>query len=217
MSFLTLGGFPVLAIGGLVLPRQGAWRANDVEVATEDALSGAVSLVDGTIGYRGTVVSGTVDHTRWKGDLVGGANGLEKTATPRPYRDVTAGLVLADLLTEVGERLSTDTQPQVLAYLLAQWLRFGRAEDALDDLVRDELGATWRVLRDGSLWAGVDLYPSQEVEHVIIEESGALRKITIAPSRTDLSPGRMFLGRQVEQVTYTLSEEGLRAEVSFGG
>lgn len=216
MSFVTLNGFPVLGIGGLVLPRQGAWRANDVEVATEQDLTGAVSLVDGTIGYRGTVVSGTVDHTRWKGDLVGGGNGLEKLLTPRPYRNVTAGLVLADLLTEAGEQLSTETQPQVIAYSLAQWLRFGRAEDALDDLVRDELGATWRVQRDGTIWAGTDLYPSQDVEHVVIEEMGALRRLVIAPVQTDLSPGRTFLGRQVEQITYRLDEAGLRAEISFG-
>lgn len=216
MALLTLNGHGVLE-ATIVLPLRGNWRADVVAATDGEDLTGSVIIDDSGITYDGTVVRGGVEHTRWTGRIIGGAGKLTPVALPRPYRNVPASVVLADIMTELGERLSSESDPVVLAYMLAQWFRFGTGEDAIEELVVEEIGANWRVLRDGSIWVGFDTFPELEVVNVIETRSTERKLWTVATERTDLIPGVTFGGEQITQVTHRITEgEGLRSEVSIG-
>lgn len=215
MGVLTIAGHEVLE-ATIVLRLRGNWRV-DLTVATDgENLTGEQIIDDDGLGYQGTIQSGGLDHTRWIGRMVGGANKLGSPALPRPYRETTAGIVMKDLATELGERLSLESDPLVLAYLLAQWMRFGNGEDAIEELIVEKIGANWRVLRDGSIWVGIDTFPEVKVEHVVVDKDDDRKVWTVATERSDLEPGVTFEGRQVVQVVHRIGEDGLRSEVSFG-
>jgi hypothetical protein len=216
MSLVTLAGRPVLE-ATITLPLRGAWRADLVVASDGEDITGQVALEDNGLIYSGTVVRGGLDHTRWLGRLVGGAGGLTRPTIPRPYRDVVAAVVLADLLLDAGERLSPDSDPDVLTYALPQWLRFGQVEDALEALVVDKIGVNWRTERGGEIWVGTDTFPEVTLDHVIESRSDERRLWTIATERTDLAPGFSFEGQRIVQVSHRLSADSLRSEVSFGG
>jgi hypothetical protein len=214
MAVITVNGFPLLG-GTIVQALKGNWRA-DLNVGSDGAdITGDVVIDDNGIFYQGTVERGGVDHTRWNGRVVGGKGKLPKPILPRAYQNSTAGVVLADLMTETGERLAIDSNPLVTNFALAQWFRFGNLEDALEQLVVDLIHGNWRVRRDGSIWVGFDVFPPLSVEVVIEERSDERRIWTVATERTELEPGVTFEGRKVLQVTHRV-EEGLRSEVSLG-
>ena len=67
------------------------------------SLEGLLGLSKGAI-VRGRVVQGIGD---WL--LVGGTGGLRTPLDAKPYRSATLDDVLADVLAEVGERLSSES------------------------------------------------------------------------------------------------------------
>lgn len=215
MALIELNGYGVLE-ATIVLSLRGNWRAELVASTDEADVTGTAELVDDDLLYVGTVTRGGLDHERWRGTIVGGAGKLDGPCLPRAYRETTAGIVLADLLAEVGERLSPTSDPTVLAYVLPQWFRFGNVEDAIEELVVDKIGANWRVQRDGAIWFGVDTFENVEPDVVIEDQDDQRKKWVVAADTTFFSPGVVFQGRQVVEVTHRITEAGLRSELSLG-
>jgi len=107
MTLATLNGGVAVTSCRLQIPAYGCWWA-DVECASQDELSGAVTLALDDLQLRGTIVSGGAYQVRTRYRIVGGAGGWGRRVAARSYANdagVKASLVLADVAREVGETL----------------------------------------------------------------------------------------------------------------
>lgn len=212
MSFLTANGKDVLA-GKITMPRTGAWTA-DLEVASTRALEGKMALLCETLEWSGTIIGGGVYTDKTLLRVVGGAGGLGKRLSSKAYRNTAASVIIGDILREIGEKLS----PTITATLAKnmQWWHRG-AETAGEELssVFAELGLNWRILRDGTIWAGVDAYPIQSFDHTLLENYPDEGRILISSDLPILVPAVTFDNARVARVTHEFATVKVRTEVIF--
>lgn len=224
MAFVTLNGTPVYD-GVICIPRMGAWTA-DLAIDQDVAVTGPCTLaIDG-----GLTLVGTAERTGvWLGtarlQVVAGANGLRKMATPRHYRQTTLRMVLQDLLAAAGERLSGTADATTLALTFPGWatiaLPVGIMVAALLDDSRIQAAASWRMLPDGTLWVGRETWPDSGLVNLtdyqdLAEqpEDGTLELGVEAPR---LLPGTTLGGRRVSYVEHRLNGDGARTCVWLEG
>ena len=151
----TLANHPLLALS-LVIPRVGAWTA-DVEVDTDEALTGVVALDLAGRVWQATVVRGGVDlDRRWKGRLVG-AGSLLAERPALALQDTTLRGVLDELARAAGVTVASSTGD--LSAAVARWHRATAtgAQEVAEVALR--AGMTWRVLADGTVWVGAETWP----------------------------------------------------------
>ena len=224
MAFASLNGAPVLT-GVICIPRVGAWTA-DLSVDRDQAVTGACTLaIDGGLTLIGTVAQGGV----WLGtahlQVVGGANGLGKTARPQHYRQTTLGAVLRDLMATAGERLTASADATTLALSLPMWATIaqpvGRMVAALLEDIRLPAATSWRVLADGTVWVGQETWPDSKLVNLTdyqdlaeAPEEGTLELGVEAPR---LLPGTTLGGRRVSYVEHRLTGDGARTRVLLEG
>ncbi len=202
------------------MPRAGAWHA---EIESSDdvgppATAKGATITDDGVSFVGTVIPGRggVIGGRWKGKIVGGAGGLTLTLDAKNYSSsvgVKVSQVVADILREAGETLSTTADQGTLGTGLGQhWERVsGPASRALV-AVLDAIGAGFRVLADGSVWVGPETYPTATIDHVLLDEDWIAGVTDIAPTRPDLTPGVTFLGHRISYVVHKIEPDALRTE-----
>lgn len=150
----TLAGYPVSSLT-LTVPRVGAWVA-DVALVDAPALSGVVALVVDGRTWRGAIHRGGVEAGRWCGRIVGGAGGLHAILGPMAYADTTLAVVLGETLRDAGEALASTAGD--LTATVTRWARVaGPAHHTVADVAR-AAGYAWRVLDDGTVWAGPEAW-----------------------------------------------------------
>lgn len=198
----------------------GAWTAM-VEVDTEEELSGpALIEVDGEQ-WIGTFRRGEVESGRFIGEVIGGFGGLSTELEARFYSKVALGLVLADLLIEIGEVASPLTLSNVvlLTARVEAWSRSrGTAGGAIRQFVDETPATVWRILRDGTLFIGDDLFApvSPDFEFIEIDRQPDQGKVIIAPEEgPTVKPGDGFEGQNVSAVVTHVEPEGTRQEIFF--
>lgn len=217
MAFATLKGTPVFQ-GVICIPRVGAWTA-DVSVDRDTAVTGACTLaIDGGLNLQGTVAMGGV----WLGtahlQVVGGANGLGRTARPQHYRQTTLRAVLGDLLATAGERLAASADPGTLALSLPMWATIaqpiGRMVAALLEDTRLPAATAWRVLPDGTVWVGQETWPDSGLVNLTdyqdLAEAPEEGTVELGVEAPRLLPGTTLGGRRVSYVEHRLTGEGAR-------
>ncbi len=211
--YATANGIPVVS-ANLTFPRIGTWVA-DVLVDTDQGLAGAVELDIGGLVLKGSVWRSGVTITRTQARVVGGARGLGVQLKSRFYRQVPARIVLNDLLSEAGERLSSTSDPTLLSRNLSAWARFELpASDCLRALVDDELAACWRVLPDGSVWVGTEQWPETSAPYTVLGERRELGQVDVGCSGALVLPGTTIGGRRVSHAFYTVDASSLRGTLS---
>lgn len=218
MSTATINGLAILS-GTVTLRLVGAWDAELVVSGTDTAtLQGPVELSIGGVVFVGYAQRAGADSgNRVTVRVVGGAGGLDAVVEPQGYVQATRGEVLSGLLLAGRERLSPLSDAAVTGAFLASWSRrAGTVKEALRAVV-DHAGVHWRILPDGSVWVGSEVWAPLEVDHTLTSEAPSNDRLTVAVESAALQPGVTFLGHQVAGVTYKLSGRGLRAEVSFAG
>jgi hypothetical protein len=217
VAFATLNGVPVFH-GVICIPRVGAWTA-DLSVDRDQAVTGACTLaIDG-----GLTLVGQADRSGvWLGtarlQVVGGANGLRKTARPQHYRQTTLRAVLADLLATAGERLAASSVAATLALSLPHWTTIGqpvgRMVAALLEDARLPAATAWRVLPDGTLWVGQETWPDSGLVNLTdyqdLAEAPEEGTVELGVEAPRLLPGTTLGGRRVSYVEHRLSGEGAR-------
>jgi hypothetical protein len=197
------------------LPRIGAWHA-DIDTDGEDVLTSPVRIEIDGVEFVGAVVRTGNNGSRVRTRVVGGAGGLSTELPAKSYSSATGVEVrtlVGDLLREAGETLSATSDQALLSRRLPRWHREHAV--ASHSLVRilDAVQASWRVLRDGTVWVGPATYPEATVAHVLIDEDWASGHSTIAPERPELEPGVTFRGQKIELVVHRVDREGaLRTE-----
>lgn len=216
MGLVNANGKPVIATE-LSVPRVGAWHAR-LTVDDQTTLAGAVTLaVAGGPTFRGTVVRGRTYIDRARVRVVAGAGGLGRPATPRHYTDTKARVVLADLLRDAGETLSGTAAASALDVPLAAWTTARLTVGALIQRLATTIGATWRMLPEGTLWIGSEAWPDSgleatdyQVENEIPEDDFAL----VSMDAPRILPGTLLGGRRVSYVTYDIGS-AIRLPVWF--
>lgn len=217
-------GFPhaagTLVLGSEVtMPLVGAWQATVEADTGEDEAPPTGPYwfeVDG-VEFRGTVLPARAGAFggRVKIKVVGGAGGLSAELKPRNYAaGVTrVSTVVGDIVRDTGETLSGESDQAILDKQIPAWQRAaGAGKDALTKVL-EKVGATWRVLRDGTIWIGVDTWPEVEPDGHAIEEDWGDGLVTWAPDHPTMVPGVVVRGQRVEQVVHRLERAGLRTEL----
>jgi hypothetical protein len=219
MAELLLGTEPVLT-ARVSVPRVGVWRA-ELLLDTDTALVGLQTLrtAEDTLALTGTVRtarSGTFEgYTEVL--LIGGADGLSRALPPRYYKNATLRTVLADLCRETGETLSSTVLGSLLDSVLPYWVRSaGTAGDELARLLAP-LGATWRVLSDGTLWVGNETWPESDApgELVSSSPSDACDELSAETLSGAITPGTLFDGRRVSYVEHLADGAEMRTRVWY--
>lgn len=195
-------------------PRVGAWTAV-VEVDSEENISGQVTLTVDGVSWVGSIVSGNTYAGRFHAQLVGGAGKLATVLAPQHYRGIPLSVVLDDIMRGTGETLSSTTHPAIRSHTVARWSRLKDKASVALNMCADEMGLTWRVLRDGTVWLGVEEWPEVDPEADEISRVPGRDSVTIAPESPTVMPGTMYLERGVSRVTTTVDNGVLRQEILF--
>jgi hypothetical protein len=194
----------------------GAWHATlSLDMATAPP-EGPFMFTIGLVEFRGTILPGDTGQYggRARVSVVGGAGGLSKQLKARNYSGGVTRVrdVVADILRESGESLSSQSDADILGKQLASWQRTeDTAENCLQRLL-DNVGANWRILRDGTLWVGVDTWPEVTPDGEVLDEDWGDGVVTVAPNDPTGVPGITLLGQRVSTVTHRVADRKLRTE-----
>ncbi len=215
MATPTAGGLPLLS-ALINEPRVGVWHA-DIAIDSGEALTGSTTLDIEGVEFVGTVVRSGVEAGRSLARVVGGAAGLGTQLAAKSYRGIGFSSVLADIVSQTGETLDGSSGDSVVNHAVQLWqITQAPAAHAIESIV-DEVGASWRVFRSGTLWLGEESFPAVSDPDAVELESMPEHGITIyAPSEGPvIRPGVTFRDRRVSYVSTRLEPNELRQSVTF--
>ena len=217
MSIATANG--VAIIGGVItLPRVGAWSAElDLSGEEESKVSDDVAIDVNGLAFNGTALDAGAFSGRTKVRMVGGKGGLGNAIAPGFYHAIPARMPIVDVLAAGGETLSSTSSSAKTDTILPFWTRLeGVVSEALEQLL-DELGATWRVLTDGSIWVGTETWPADKtLKNVrILADAAHQQKVEFASDAPSLVPGTTFNGNRVSRVEIRLDADEIRTTAWF--
>jgi hypothetical protein len=213
MALITANGKEVLETRS-TRRRTGAWRF-DLLVDDPDALVGPVTIDvnSGALTFKGTAVRSGVFSDTGHVRVIAGAGGLSTLATPRHYSGTSVGGVLADLLADAGETLSTSADANVLGQPLAAWTTAAAPIATLISLLlaAGAPGAVWRSLPDGTIWVGFETWPDAGIDdatYQIFEDAAETNSMLVGCDAPFLLPGTTFEGRRVSYIEDVVGQEG---------
>lgn len=214
MAFCTVNGAPVLA-GSVNLPRVGVFTV-DVELPApadgSTTLSGRAQVQLGAaLSFSGTFArSGLDGRGRVRARIVGGGAGLGKTLVPRSYLGVPMRIPLADILADAGEKLSASSDQGLLGFQMPAWSRMSAVAGISLAALVAAVGATWRVLPDGTLWVGSESWPASTMQAVSISFEPEAKRRTVASLFPTILPGQTYGGEHVVFVQHLVTSRTLR-------
>lgn len=212
---ITVNGYNVIE-GSLDMPRLGAWQATlKVDVLTISKVQGPVTIsIDrGALTLTGFVSTARSGEQVDSGYIraVGGAGGLQNLSKPQYYGSTALKLPLSDLLTKAGETLSATSDATLLGTQLNSWTVIQQATGtAISALLQKVDSSAWRVLPDGSVWAGTETWPASSVSAQIVQANPGNGEYEIATESATLLPGTTLNGLQVSYVCHYLESEKQR-------
>lgn len=219
MTLATLGDLPILR-GRIRMPlHESPWTA-DLHLDADEAPAKGTrqSIVFDAAGspvFVGTVRESGPFEGRSRVLLVGGAGGLKATLPPDQYVAPTLALVVADIMRITGEQLSA-TSADLTTYALGTWTRAAEQGSRALTNVLAEVGLSWRVLRDGTVWVGTETWPMVSLERVVADDDGSAGHARVSPEEATLVPGVTLDGKRVVGVTYIIDPGGLDLEIDYG-
>lgn len=195
------------------MPLVGAWHAL-VEADHDGALSGSVTIEIDDEEFAATVIPGRAGTHggRSSARLVGGAGGLSAELEAKNYvAPLTVSQPLADILLAAGETLSSTVTTSILTHQMARWHRAkGPASRALVALCA-EIGTSWRVLADGTIWVGADDWSDAELDEdsELVDEDWASGSFTLTDG-AKLRPGQTYNGERIKRVDHCIEDGKFR-------
>ena len=228
MALVDANGSPAIETKPC-FPRIGAWHC-DLLVDDPAVLTGSVRIVIDTQQQAQGLVAGLVlvgtaipgrsgvfvdtGHVR----VVAGAGGLGLSAAPKHYNGTSLGIVLRDLLATAGETLSAIADASVLGTDIDSWTTTAKPIGAvIADLFRSQAPtAAWRMLPDGTMWAGVETWPDSGLDpttYQIFEQSAEQGSMLVGIDAPALLPGTTFEGQRVSYVEHSVGQAGEGVEM----
>lgn len=217
MAHVTANGLPV-SKARITLPQVGAWHA-DLTLEDGVVLNGLVSIRvnEGDLSFQGFVRRAGAPQDTGRAQVVGGGGGLPKPATPKHYRNAPLTLPLQDILAAAGETLSsTSDMSELNGRLLPHWVVVGEmpAGAALAVLLGNQ-DLSWRILSDGTVWAGKETWPEKVLELELLEDDPVASLVILGTAPQGLAPGISLNGRRVAHVEHYITSERIRTTVRF--
>lgn len=219
----TSDGTAYVVVEGMIhLPRVGVWHADLTLEAPGSSqantiLSGpaqvnlAGSAFAGTFGLNGSTKTDTI-----RARINGGAGGLGKLVQPKGYRGTTMKIVIGDILRTAGEKLSSTADAGVLATNLPLWVAVQQPAGAALQSALQVMGATWRVLPDGTIWFGTEAYPpATQNDFVDLTDEPELARYEFSSYTPTILPGTTFQGQRVSVVIHYIRPDSLRSQLFY--
>lgn len=174
------------------------------EDGTEDVFAGAVRR-SGVLPGSETLVT----------SIIGGAGKLLAPLSAVPYAPgltpITAGLVVARIAADAGERLAPGVEAALDARALARWHRAAGVPgwQALD-LIAAELDYVWRALPSGEIWMGAETWPTVSAAPVYLSPDPDDGATLYAPDGAPVAAGQTLDGVRLVEVVYDVAPGRLR-------
>jgi hypothetical protein len=217
-ALLTVNGASVVR-GAIERPRIGAWHGDLVVDAQDVTLfQGAITIAWGdSLTMKGSAFRVGVHHDTIFLRVIGGAGGLGTILPPKAYQNVTAQIPLLDIAAGAGETISSTVGSDVLGVFLPMWVRLQQgAGMALAALLRTTATPAWRVLSDGTLWAGIETWPEATLEQWDeIEVEPHQGRVLIGTDTPTVDPGSTFQGGRVSFIEHQIDEGEVRHVLWF--
>jgi len=217
MNKYLVDGIPLVECH-LIIPKIGAWIANDVLVDTDTPLSlgqaVTMNFMDRT--FKGTVLDTGVFEGYQRCTIIGGSGKLSSYLESTPYNSTTVGQVLRDIARKTSHTVSTSIDQTLLNSNLASWniIRM-KAALAITKLL-SEIGAIWRILTDGTLWIGKEVYtPLNAQDFTVLEEFPEEARWDIYNEDYLIDPLTSLSGNNIQQVEYFVKDNELKMSVYF--
>lgn len=209
----TVNGVP-LRCGRLVMPLVGVWHLVgelDAEEVPSVGASATIDLEGSTL--TGTVRRSGVETERVEVQIVGGAGGLSADVPPKFYSQPSVRIVILDILTSAGESLSPTADAAILGGFLPTWTRAASTHGAALDAIVAAVGATWRVLEDGSVWIGRNAWSAQTlVDAELVDDTASTARRVFADDLLAARPGRTIDGIRTALVVHCIEPGRYRTE-----
>lgn len=206
--------------GDLLIPVAGAWTAHLILADTELVPSGLVTLTWLGTPLTGFVLQSGISEGRVSCLVTGGRGGLWRVLPPKMYDySLAVRLPLTEILAAAGESLSPESSPAILSRTLPNWVRIEGECGAQLDALAAQVGASWSVSSDGSIWFGVETWPSvdgeyrEDSEYKLLSEDPVADLLTLEPFELVAWPGDRFRTRKVGTVHYSISPDEARVRV----
>jgi hypothetical protein len=220
VGLCTINGTPV-SRARITMFRTGCWIAD--LVASQPIDPGPVTIaIEQGITLQGTQArAGTWLDTGYI-RVLPGAGGMGTIAKARSYRNVTASVIVKDLLATAGETLAASSSASVLATQFPFYtVQAAPVGDCLAALLMDARisTATWRSLVDGTVWIGTETWPdSGLLAPGDYQDVGELPQQGVAElgfEALTLVPGVSLEGRNIANVEHNMDGEICRTKVWF--
>lgn len=224
MSWAQINNLDVIS-ARLCIPRTGAWTADvavDAQTAAQvpQGAAATLTLAAGVLTWSGTVqrVDSYAQSVTLR--MVGGSNGLGVISQPRFYQGVAISTPLNDVLGDAQESLSERSSGAVLAAQLGFWTTIAQpVGNVLTNLVNaGPDGSVWRVLNDGTVFVGVDVFPpTQLTDYQLLNYLPDEGLQLIGAEVPNIFPGESFNGHNVSAVEHQIGADagGNRVKVYF--
>lgn len=214
MSDYTFGGAGI-ASAIVYHPARGA-ATGDIEVTTDEALTGQQTLSLPGLDLVCTIIDGSVLGVRQKLRVVGGRGGLGDVVEGQHFNSATVRTVVNYLLGKVGEQLDAQSDSGLLSQQLDHWQHVEDSAGRGLDLLTEHIDSTWYVTPAGDVHIGDHAWAPSDVEHVLIENNPRRRFFTISALDDTVQPGTTFLDERVSSVEHLITSSGARTIVRWG-
>src|SRR5690606_4705131 len=136
---------------------------------------------------------------------------------PKSYRAAIARLPIADALSAAGEALADSADRGTLHRMLPFWTSPSATAAEVVARVCADLGVSWRMLDDGTVWIGADTWPAWELpaQAMITARWPDEGAVEIADETLSAEPGTTFEGQRVGRVEHRITADGARTVVFF--
>lgn len=229
MSLLNCNGFPITH-GEIKLPRVGIGTASLTLDSEQDFEGQAVISSDdlafiltGFAFRHGQFVN--KQQLRW----VAGNGGFDTIVQPKEYLGWTIKNIAGDILSSVGESLSSTSDATLTQQYQAVWIRLGQqtAKSALQAILDAKGAQAWRVLADGTTWlAQQEPWPaiSSSLEYEVIRwereegwaDIGCVQPFLLPGTTMQMDDGSGNMTTQrVSYVVHTIEPTRIRTKAYF--
>lgn len=202
MTFATLDGWPVVE-WVVTMPLLGIWHAEATIDATEEP-KGVVELDATGLTLSGTVTSSSEYGGRIRVRVEAGAGELAKPLPARFFRALTFRQLLAETLSEAGEKLAPST---LLDATVPAWCRAAGPASATVASVAETLGLAWGATDDGLVTLFRPTWADLEIEEAVeVAQEGTSGRFTIGALDLSARPGRTIGERRITCVRHVVSD-----------
>ena len=178
----------------------GTWLAN-VEVNTEQPLTGSQTLRLPGLDLVGYVVDGGVSVLRQRLSVVGGRGGLSKIVAGQAFSRTQVRTIVEHLLAQAGEVLASDSDAAVLGIQIPHWTHATGTCGAGLDAITEQVGTIWWVDPAGRVHVGDHDWGARDVaDLVILKEDLRMQRVTVATLQDVIRPGTTWRDHRVGSV-----------------